>query len=143
MRNKLSGYILGIIEILALLQNYNLWLAPFTTSTTDGFSQTLQIVTALVSVILFVLPLAGTFLVYRNKRWGFILLAAFPLFCIFFGITALPGISLFYGAHIKLNSLFTAFTNAFVCAAAFWLFVSARSVFDKTPPADFSQSEEL
>ena len=85
-------------------------------------------------------------LIHREKRWGFVLLAAFPLFCIFFGITAFPGISYFYGAHIKLNSLFTAFTNALVCAAAFWFFVSARSGFTtpstSEPVPEFTESNE-
>jgi hypothetical protein len=142
MRNKLSGYILAVLELLALIQASNLWLAPFTHAATDSFSQVLQIVTGILSVILVMLPIAGIFFVYREKRWGFILLASFPLFCIIFGITALPIVSYFYGSHVKLNSLFTAFTNALVCAAAFWFFVSARANFRKPSSIDISEVEE-
>ncbi|WP_455374863.1 hypothetical protein [Kaarinaea lacus] len=142
MRNKLSGYTLAILELLALLQANTLWLAPFTVSATDAFSQTLQTVTGILSIILILLPLTGMFFIYREKRVGFVLLASFPLFCIIFGITAFPVVSYFYGTHVKLNSLFTAFTNALVCAAAFWFFVSARTNFKKSPSTDLYETEE-
>ena len=86
----------------------------------------MQVVTASISVMLLILPAAGMFILFRKKRWGFLLLAAFPLLCIVFGITAFPGVSYFYGDDGKLNSLCIAITNALVCASAFWLFVSAR-----------------
>lgn len=140
MRNKIAGYSLGILEIVALLQDYNHWLSPFTTSPGDDFSKMLQILTGSLSVALLTLPLAGMFFIYRNKRLGFILLASFPLACIVFGIAALPVVSYFYSTHIKLNSLFTAFTNALVCAAAFWFFVSAHSNFGKTSNTDIANS---
>lgn len=142
MRNKNAGYILAGLELLALLQANSLWLAPFTTTTSNGFSHVLQITTGALSIILLALPVMGMLFIYRNKRWGFVFLAAFPLCCIFFGITALPGVSLLYGSHVKLNSLFTAFSNALVCAAAFWLFVSARSVFTRPGNEEFAQSRE-
>ena len=131
MNNKKAGYILGALELLALMQANTLWMAPFTHSAADSFSFILQILTGILSVILFILPVAGILLIYRDKRWGFLLLACFPLSCILFGITSLPVVSYFYGSHIKLNSLFTAFTNALVCAAAFWMFVSAHTNFNK------------
>lgn len=142
MRNKIAGYVLGVLELVALLQAYKLWLAPFTTATTDGFTQIVQLVTEAISVILVILPVAGMFLIHREKRLGFVLLAAFPLFCIFFGITAFPIISFFYGVHLKFNSLLTAFTNALVCAAAFWLFVSARSNFKVRSSSEMTETSE-
>lgn len=134
------GYALGVLELLALFQAYALWLAPFTTTVTDGFSQIMQYVTAIISIVLLALPLASIALIYLEKRSGFILLAIFPLCCIFFGITAFPFISYLYGSHIKLNSLFTAFTNALVCATAFWFFVSARSDFSSRTAKEFSEA---
>lgn len=142
MRNKLSGYVLAILELLALLQANALWLAPFTVSATDAFSQTLQTVTGILSIILILLPLTGMLFIYHEKRVGFVLLASFPLFCIIFGITAFPVVSYFYGSHVKLNSLFTAFTNALVCAAAFWFFVSARANFKKSSSTELFETEE-
>ena len=142
MRNKIAGYTLAGLELLALVQANAPWLAPFTTSTSNSFSHAIHVLTGFLSIILLLLPIVGMLIIYRNKRWGFILLAAFPLFCIFFGITALPGISLFYGNHVKLNSLFTAFSNALVCATAFWFFVSARSVFRNSSSREIAQSEE-
>lgn len=136
------GYALGVLELLALLQAYALWLAPFTTTVTDSFSQIMQYVTAVISIVLLALPLTSMALIYLEKRSGFILLAVFPLCCIFFGITAFPVISYLYGSHIKLNSLFTAFTNALVCAAAFWFFVSARSDFSTKTGKEFSETSE-
>lgn len=142
MRNKLSGYLLGVLELLALIQASKLWLAPFTHAATDSFSRVLQIVTGTLSVILVMLPIAGIFFVYREKRWGFILLASFPLCCVVFGITAFPVVSYFYGSHTKVNALLTAFTNALVCAAAFWFYVSARAHFVKPSSIDVSEAEE-
>lgn len=142
MRNKVAGYLLGTLELVALLQAYALWLAPFTTATTDDFTQVIQLITEAISIILVLLPLAGIFLIYHEKRWGFVLLAAFPLCCIFFGITAFPVVSYFYGTHIKLNSLLTAFTNALVCATAFWFFVSARSNYKTTPSGEITEIGE-
>jgi len=132
MRNKIAGYTLGGFEIAALLQDYRHWLSPFTSSPGDGFSQLLQVFTGSLSIILLLLPIAAIFFIYHEKRLGFILLASFPLACILFGIAAFPVVSYFYGTHTKLNSLFTAFTNALVCATAFWFFVSAHSNFYKS-----------
>lgn len=142
MRNKKLGYALGMLQLLALLQAYVLWLAPFTMTVTDGFSQIVQYLTVIISIILLALPVASITLIYLDKRSGFIFLAIFPLCCIFFGITAFPFISYLYGSHIKLNSLFTAFTNALVCAAAFWFFVSARSDFSSKTAKEFSEANE-
>ena len=141
MRNKIAGYTLGGLEFAALLQDYRHWLSPFTTSTGDGFSQLLQVLTGSLSIILFLLPIAAVFFIFREKRLGFILLASFPLACILFGIAAFPVVSYFYGSHTKLNSLFTAFTNALVCATAFWFFVSAHSKFHKST-TDFTNVEK-
>ena len=140
MRNKKSGYILSILEILALIQAYKIWSAPFTIPVEGSFSRIVQISTEGISTLLLLLPLAALFFISKNKRWAYVLLAAFPLLCIFFGITAFPGVSYFYGDHHKLNSLLTAFTNAFVCAGAFWLFVSARSNFNKVTGSDTADS---
>jgi len=140
MRNKFPGYILGGLEIAALLQDYRHWLSPFTATPDDGFSQLLQVLTGSLSIILLLLPITGIYFIYRNKRLGFILLASFPLACIIFGITAFPVVSYFFGSHVKLNSLFTAFTNALVCAAAFWFFVSAYSNFGKIQNSEFTDT---
>jgi len=120
MRNKFPGYILGGLEIAALLQDYRHWLSPFTATPDDGFSQLLQVLTGSLSIILLLLPITGIYFIYRNKRLGFILLASFPLACIIFGITA--------------------FTNALVCAAAFWFFVSAYSNFGKIQNSEFTDT---
>ena len=142
MGNKKSGIALGILELLALIQANALWLAPFTTSATDSFSHVLQILAGVLSIVLVLSPIMGIYFVYREKRIGFILLANFPLFCIVFGITAFPVVSYYYGNHAKLNSLLTAITNALVCAAAFWFFVSARANFKTSPLTELSETEE-
>lgn len=142
MGNKKSGIALGILELLALIQANALWLAPFTTSATDSFSHVLQILAGALSIVLVLSPIMGIYFVYREKRIGFILLASFPLFCIVFGITAFPVVSYYYGTHAKLNSLLTAITNALVCAAAFWFFVSARTNFKTLPLTELSETEE-
>ena len=131
MRNKKAGFTLGVLELCALLQAYSLWLAPFTLPSTDGFSRLIQIITGVLSIVLILLPVMGMFFVYREKRWGFLCFAGFPLGCIVYGITAIPVVSYFYSSDSKLSSLFIAFANALVCAAAFWLFVSARPGYTK------------
>jgi len=129
MRNKTGGFILGALQLAALFQAYNQWLGPFLAPSNDVFSQFINVLSSTISFLLLLLPLTGLYLIYREKRWGYLFLAAFPLVCIVFGITALPLISLFYGSHLKLNALFIAWVNALVCSMAFWFFVSAHSRF--------------
>ncbi|WP_455366826.1 hypothetical protein [Kaarinaea lacus] len=131
IRNKKSGFVLGVLELLAAFQAWRIWTAAFDSATVNGFNQWLQTITALLSVVLLLIPITGLYLVYVNKRGGYLLFAAFPLLSIIFGITAMPFVSYFYGKDVMLNSLFIAVINALVCACAFWLFVSAKSHFPK------------
>jgi len=140
IKNKKSGFILGGLELLAAFQVWRLWSTALGSSAADGLNQLVQMITAMLSVLLLLLPIGGLYLVYRNRRWGYLLFAAFPLLSIIFGITAFPFVNYFYGKDVMLNSLFIAVINALVCAFAFWLFVSARSHFPKV--SDLQSSEK-
>jgi 4-amino-4-deoxy-L-arabinose transferase-like glycosyltransferase len=131
IRNKKAGFVLGGLELVAAFQAWRVWVAAFTSTAGDEFTQLLQSFTLLLSGLLVLLPVGGLVFVFRNKRWGYLLLAAFPLLSIIFGITAFPFVHYFYGKDAMLNSLFIAVINALVCAFAFWLFVSAKSHFPK------------
>lgn len=135
IKNKKSGFVLGVLELLAAFQAWRLWSMALGASTADGLNQLVQMISAMLSVFLLLLPVSGLYLVYRNRRLGYLLFAAFPLLSIIFGITAFPFVNYFYGKDVMLNSLFIAVINALVCAFAFWLFVSARS--------DFSEANDL
>lgn len=141
IKNKKSGFILGVLELLAAFQAWRIWSTVLGSSAADGFNQMLQTITAMLSVSLLLLPIAGLYLLYWNRRWGYLLFAAFPLLSIIFGITAFPFVNYFYGKDVMLNSLFIAVINALVCAFAFWLFVSARSHFPKV--SDLQSSEKV
>ncbi|WP_455212554.1 hypothetical protein [Kaarinaea lacus] len=140
IKNKKSGFVLGVLELLAAFQVWRLWSTALGSSAADGLNQLIQMITAMLSVLLLLLPIGGLYVVYRNRRWGYLLFAAFPLLSIIFGITAFPFVNYFYGKDVMLNSLFIAVINALVCAFAFWLFVSARSQFSKAN--DLSSSEK-
>ena len=140
IKNRKSGFILGVLELLAALQVWRLWSMALGASAADGLNQLVQMISAMLSVLLLLLPVGGLYLVYRNRRWGYLLFAAFPLLSIIFGITAFPFVDYFYGKDVMLNSLFIAVINALVCALAFWLFVSARSDFSKAN--DLQSSEK-
>lgn len=132
MRNKKAGYGLGALELLAAIQMWAIWLAPFGVTGATESGHPLQAILAVMSLLLVILPLLGLWTVYRERRWGFLLFAAFPLVAIIFGVTALPFISYLYGKDVMLNSLFIALVNALVCALAFWFFVSARPGYEES-----------
>ncbi|MGD8570694.1 MAG: hypothetical protein PVJ39_21590 [Gammaproteobacteria bacterium] len=134
MRNKKAGYGLGAVELLAAIQMWAVWLAPFGVTKSAETGHPLQSVLAVLSLLLVVLPLLGLWIVHRNRRWGFLLFAGFPLVSIIYGVTALPFISYLYGKDVMLNSLFIALVNALVCALAFWFFVSARPGYEESIP---------
>jgi len=140
IRNKKAGLILATLELLAAFEAIRIWRVTIESLTNDQFMQVIESISVLLSAILMLLPVIGLLLIYRNSRSGYLLLAAFPLLSIIFGITAFPFVSYFYGKDVMLNSLFVAIINALVCAFAFWLFVSARSHFPKA--ADTPTLEE-
>ena len=95
---------LGGLELIAAFQAWQIWSTAFSYSSVDEFGQLLQSVTVLLSILLLVLPVTGLVFVFRNQRWGYLLLAAFPLLSIIFGITALPFVHYFY--HFKFMKYF-------------------------------------
>jgi hypothetical protein len=133
MRNKKSGYILGGLEFLAAAQMWTLWIAPFQFAGLESVGHPLQLILGLISLLLVILPVLGLWTIHQNRRWGFLLFAAFPLVSIIYGVTALPFVSYLYGKDVMLNSLLIAIVNALVCALAFWFFVSARPGYDAPP----------
>jgi hypothetical protein len=139
IRNKKAGFVLGALELLAAFEVARIWTNSLETSTADQFIQVIEYISVILNVILMVLPVIGLLLVFRNRRGGYLMFAAFPLLSIIFGITAFPFVSYFYGKDVMLNSLFIAIINALVCAFAFWLFVSARSRFPDTIAASSSE----
>ena len=139
IRNRKAGFVLGTLEILAAFQVARIWSITLNTSTSDQFTQLVQSISAMLTVILLLLPVVGLFLVYRNKRAGYLMFAAFPLLSIIFGITAFPFINYFYGKDVMLNSLLIAIINALVCAFAFWVFVSAKSRYPKATGLPLSE----
>lgn len=131
IRNRKIGFVLGSLEFLAAFQVARIWTITLNTSTADQFTQLVETFSAMLSFLLLLLPVVGLYLVYQNKRAGYLMFAAFPLLSIIFGITAFPFVSYLYGKDDMLNSLIIAIINALVCAFAFWLFVSANSYFPK------------
>jgi hypothetical protein len=142
MRNKKAGYGLGVLELLAALQMWAVWLAPFGLTGSSGAGHPLQTVLAALSLLLVILPLLGLWTIRRNRRWGFLLFAAFPLVSIIYGVTAMPFISYLYGNDVMLNSLFIALVNALVCAVAFWFFVSARPGYKESIPEKHNHARD-
>ena len=142
IRNRKAGFVLGAMEFLAAFQLARIWSLALNNSTSDQFAQLVESISASLSFILLLLPIVGLFLVYHNKRAGYLLFAAFPLLSIVFGITAFPFVNYLYGNDVMLNSLFIAITNALVCAFAFWLYVSAKSHFPKASELPSSEKAE-
>jgi len=130
---------LGALELLAAFEVVRIWTISLETPTADQFIQVIESISVILGAILMLLPIIGLLLVFRNRRGGYLMFAAFPLLSIIFGITALPFVSYFYGKDVMLNSLFIAIINALICAFAFWLFVSAKSHYPDSVDAPASE----
>jgi len=139
IRNKKAGFMLGALELLAAFEVVRIWTISLETPTADQFIQVIESISVILGAILMLLPIIGLLLVFRNRRGGYLMFAAFPLLSIIFGITALPFVSYFYGKDVMLNSLFIAIINALICAFAFWLFVSAKSHYPDSVDAPASE----
>ena len=133
---------MGILELVAALQVWAIWLAPFRLAGSSEAWYPLQILLGVFTLLLVILPVLGLWVIHSNKRWGFLLFAAFPLVSIIYGVTALPFVKYFYGKNVMLNSLFIALINALVCALAFWFFVSARPGYGEPVNQSFTVPED-
>lgn len=127
---------LGAVELIAALLAYKIWTGPFRLFGVHGYWEPFFIFANVSSLLVLVFPLAALIFIYKDKRWGFLFLAGFPLVCLLFGVTAFPFVSLLYGNDIAVKSMYMSIINSLVCMAAMWFYVSSSGTFEKSPQQD-------
>ena len=123
-----KGKIIGALQLIVVGLEYETWASIIVSLLDEAFLLTVTGMFILTLGIAFLaLPIVGLLALFKQKRWGHLSLAGFPVIAHTFGLTAVPFPSFFYGVNQTTNLVLITLVNLVIIAACIWLYIKGRA----------------